>query len=111
MLPHKIVITGESRIELVDIESILYIVADVYGAVIYMEDRQRLCCNKTLCFFEQYLPDFFFRINRNTIISIPHIIKINKSSREIILKGEIVLSPSIRKLRELTNHLSINVIQ
>ncbi|MBV5280865.1 MAG: LytTR family transcriptional regulator DNA-binding domain-containing protein [Paludibacter sp.] len=105
MLQKKLILDSETKIDLIEIEKITYITVDSFSSEIHLADGTKCHSSKTLRFFESSLPDtFFFRINRNTIANLSHIENINKLSRQIQIKGDI-LCISTRQLRSLANHL------
>ena len=106
MLQKKLIIDSESKIDLIDIEKITYITVDSFSSEIYFVDGAKYHSSKTLNFFQSSLPDtLFFRISRNTIVNLQHIENVNKLSRKIKIKGDVVLCVSARQLKNLVSHL------
>lgn len=107
MLQKKLIIDTETKIDFIEVEEINYITADSVGSEIHTVCAAKYYSNKTLSFFESSLSGTFFRINRNTIINLSYIENINKLSRKIRIKGNIILSISTRQLKVLSNRLKI----
>ncbi len=107
MLQKKLIIDTETKIDFIEVEEINYITADSVGSEIHTVCAVKYYSNKTLSFFESSLSGTFFRINRNTIINLSYIENINKLSRKIRIKGNVILSISTRQLKVLSNRLKI----
>jgi len=106
MLQQKLIIDSESNIDLIEIEKITYITVDSFSSEIYFVDGPKYHSCKTLSFFESSLPEtLFFRISRNAIVNLLHIENVNKLSRKIKIKGDVVLYVSARQLKNLVTHL------
>jgi len=106
MLENKLILDSESKIDLIEIQKITHITVDAYCCEIYFIEGTKCHSSKALSFFESSLPDsLFFRINRNTIVNLLHIENVNKLSRKIKIKGDIVLCISARQLKNLVNLL------
>lgn len=105
MIQKKLILDYETKIDLIDIEKIVYVTIDSTNTVIHLITGSKYSTNKTLTFFENYAPDIFFKINRNTIVNLSYIISINKLTRKIIIEDDVVLCVSSRQLRLLAKHL------
>lgn len=107
MLQKKLILECDTKIELIDTTKITYISIDTYSTEIHFTDNYKCYSNKSLNFFESSLPDNFVRVNRNTIINISYIMKINKITRKIQIEKNIVICVSFRQMKNLIKRLNL----
>ena len=112
MMPKKIILDSDTKIDVLDIGEITHITVDSVCVKIHLLNGANYHSNETLSSFETSLPsDMFCRINRNTIVNISYIVNINKLTRKLIIEGNIVLCVSARQLKNLTKRLKPNLIR
>ncbi|HOR40384.1 MAG TPA: LytTR family DNA-binding domain-containing protein [Paludibacteraceae bacterium] len=106
MIRKKIILDSETKIDLIDIEKITYIVLNSTNTEIHLITGDKYFSSKTLAFFESSVPDnVLFKINRNTIVNLSYIASINKLTRKITIESDVSLCVSARQLKILIKRL------
>ncbi len=108
MLREKLMIECESKIDLIDVREVIHIFNDSVCTEFHMRNGEKLICSKSLKFFETKLPQYFYRTNRNTIINLIYVVKVNKKGRIITLTNKHTATISVRNLKGLLEHLNEN---
>lgn len=110
MLREKLMIECESKVDLIDVREVIQIFNDSVCTEFHMCNGKKLISSKSLKFFETKLPQYFFRTNRNTIINLIYVVKVNKKSRMITLSNNNTTTISVRNLKGLLEHLRKNTL-
>lgn len=108
MLQDKLMIECESKVDLIDVRNVIQIFNDSVCTEFHMSNGEKLICSKSLKFFETKLPQYFYRTNRNTIINLIYVVKVNKKARTITLTNNHTTTISVRNLKGLLEHLNEN---
>jgi DNA-binding LytR/AlgR family response regulator len=107
MLPKKLFLECDSKIELIDTDKIKFISIDAYNTKIHFTDNTKSYSNRSLISFESSLRDNFIRINRNNIVNIFYIENIDKVTRMISVEKNILLLASYRQMKNLIKRLNL----
>ena len=96
----RIAIPQEKQIQMVSVQDIMYIEADINYCQIYIQDQKSICVSKTLKTFEQQLINNveFYRIHQSYLININYITKILKSKLpQVVMENGDILTISRSK--------------
>lgn len=110
MLRERLMIECESKIDLIDVGKVIQIFKDSVVTEFHMSNGEKLICSKSIKFFETKLPQYFYKTNRNTIINLMYVVKVNKKSRTITLTNNNTATISVRNLKGLLEHLRKNTL-
>ena len=102
----KITFTAVDSIEIFTIGDILYCKAENNYTMVNGK-RKKSLVSKTLGHYEDLLlPYGFFRINRSYLINLTYIERVNKTTSEVVMQGDVVLQISGRRKKDLLDVLS-----
>jgi len=102
----KITFTAIDSIEIFTIRDIVYCKAENNYTMVHATKKNAFV-SKTLGRYEELLSPYgFFRINRSYLINLKYVERVNKSSSEIIMEGDIKLQISSRRKKDLFEILS-----
>ena len=102
MTPSKIVtLRNESEYKCIDLTDLLYVSVYDYLSSFHSVNNQKFTCTKSLIEVVSFLPDNFFRINRNCIVNIYEIDTIHVSNRKIHLSNSVEFIVSHRRIKQL----------
>lgn len=99
--PVIIILRNESEYKCIDLTELLYVLVDDYLSSFYSTNNQKFTCTKSLLEVVSMLPDNFFRINRNCIVNIHAIDKIQFRNRTLHLSNSMEFIVSHRRIKQL----------
>lgn len=98
----KIVIPDSNGKHVIELNSIIAIMAMGSYSQIYLSNEQRLTVSKNLKHFESVLPedDQFFRSHKSWILNMRHVVQFNVNKGEVVLTNDITAKISKNKQQE-----------
>lgn len=93
-----ITIKGATKIDFVNINDIVFCMADEVYTHVQLINEKTIVVAKALSTFEQMLEKYsFFRVSKSCLINTEHIITFYKDKNQVLLKGNIVLDVARRR--------------
>lgn len=96
-------------------EEIKILISTIYLIKINNSVSSLICTDKSTQEFQKplsviygYLPEYFFQVNRSSVINLAHILTLNLNDRKIILRDLTELSISARRLTAFKDALRRN---
>lgn len=104
----KIAVNTGKTIEIVDIESIVYIQADEHYSMCYLKEGKKIHANKSIKEFEEILvPHNFYRLHKSYLINLHQIKTIDtKEQSEVIMKNDSKIPVAHKRKKEFFEMLN-----
>jgi len=92
---------NECEFKCIDLTDLLYVCVDDYLSSFHSTNNRKFTCTKSLLEVVSFLPDNFFRINRNHIVNIHAIDTFQLRNRTICLSNSVEFIVSCRRIKQL----------
>ena len=93
--PSRIAVPTAEGIELLEMETILFIKAESNYTIFYLRGGKQLTLGKTLKYFQERMPISFVRVHQSYLVNTQHIKKyLRKDGGSLLLEAEHVLPVS-----------------
>lgn len=93
----RLLIRSKEDIKIIHVDELLYCQAEGGYTHLFLLDGQRITASKPLGYYEQLLPDFFFRIHQSYHVNIYYVDRYDKNNRLYLRDSDQVLPVSVRK--------------
>ena len=80
-----ITVTNEKCIRVIQIASLFAITVEDYICTFYIENEEKFSCTQSMEKIEKLLPEYFFRISRNTMINMKKIRSVESKQKKVEL--------------------------
>ncbi len=106
MASESLLVGNEQEKRIIDFSSIKYIIVKDYLSTFFLTNNQKFVCSKPLCSIRNFLPYYFFQINKSCIINLHEIISIRRNKKQVTLSDTSEHVVSIRRIKPLFDTLA-----